>query len=115
MPRGSIARRIAFVVCLAVPATQAGAQTAFGADDAIDESALGKIAGREDLSLHAQANQTSVVSNNSVSGNSVTGAVQIDGQAFQNLQGLSVINANSGNNVSINAAMNVTIAITAVP
>ena len=44
-----------------------------------------------------------------VTGTSTTGNVQIVGNAFQNLQGLAVINANSGNNVAINAALNVTV------
>ena len=57
----------------------------------------------------AAADQRNVVANNSVSGNSVTGDVVIDGNAFQNVQGLAVISANTGNNVAINSAMNVTI------
>jgi len=82
----------------------------FAAADALDEKALGKIAGREDTALLvARATQQNTVANNSVTGNSVTGNVQIDGNAFQNLQGLAVISANSGNNVAINSAMNVTI------
>jgi hypothetical protein len=39
----------------------------------------------------------------------MTGAVSLDGNAFQNLQGMAVISANSGNNVAMNSAMNVTI------
>lgn len=82
---------------------------AFGAA-ALDEDGLGRIAGREDTGkLVASADQRNTVSNNSVSGVSTTGAVQIDGNAFQNLQGMAVISANSGNNVAINSAMNVTI------
>jgi hypothetical protein len=84
--------------------------SAFDAGPAVDESTLGKVTGREDIAtLIAQANQRNTVSNNSVNGNSVTGAIAIDGNAFQNLQGLAVISANSGNNVAINSAMNVTI------
>ena len=44
--------------------------------------------------------------------NVATGDVRIDAQAFQNLQGLSLLNVNTGNNVSMNSAMNVNISIT---
>lgn len=85
----------------------------FGAAPAIGETDLGKVVGREDTgAMIASATQRNTVSNNSVVGRSTTGAVQIDGNAFQNLQGLAVISANSGNNVAINAAMNVTVNIT---
>jgi hypothetical protein len=87
---------------------------AFGDAATLDEGALRTIAGREDTgAMIATANQRNTVSNNSVSGTSTTGNVQIDGNAFQNLQGLAVISANSGNNVAINSAMNVTISMSA--
>jgi phosphodiesterase/alkaline phosphatase D-like protein len=77
---------------------------------ALSDETLGTVAGREDAAkLIANANQQNTVANNSVTGNSVTGNVAIDGNAFQNLQGFALISANSGNNVAINSAMNVTI------
>lgn len=83
---------------------------AFSGDAALAETDLGAIAGREDRGTQiAAADQRNTVSNNAVTGNSVTGSVTIDGQAFSNLSGLAVINANSGNNVAINSAMNVVI------
>lgn len=85
-------------------------ETTFGTAAALGEADLGSIAGRTDVGTQvAAADQRNVVSNNSVTGNSVTGDVRIDGSAFQNLQGLTVISANSGNNVAINSAMNVII------
>lgn len=99
-------------IAVAQPSEQAApvhAQDAF-ANAAVTDDVLGKVAGREDTAkLIANANQQNTVANNSVTGNSVTGDVAIDGNAFQNLQGLAVISANSGNNVAINSAMNVTI------
>ena len=90
------------------PAAAAG-HAAF-AGSAISDADLGQVAGREDTgAMIAAADQRNVVANNSVSGNSVTGDVVIDGNAFQNVQGLAVISANTGNNVAINSAMNVTI------
>lgn len=83
---------------------------AFDTAATLGDGDLGSVAGKEDVGAQiASADQRNTVSNNSVTGNSTTGAVRIDGNAFQNLQGLAVINANSGNNVAINSAMNVTI------
>ncbi len=83
---------------------------AFGAASAIEEADLRQVTGREDTGVMiASATQRNTVANNSVTGTSTTGSVQIDGNAFQNLQGLAVISANSGNNVAINSAMNVTV------
>lgn len=84
-------------------------------DDAmVSETELHAIAGRENVlqvQQTATARNTSTVANNSVSGTSTTGMITIDGSAFQNLTGLSVLSANTGNNVSINAAMNVNVSL----
>lgn len=110
-------RMIALAICCA--AAPAGAQNvtptdpaqdAFAGTPAVADGALAQVAGREDGGTQiAIANQRNTVSGNSVVGRSVTGNVAIDGNAFQNLQGLAVISANSGNNVAITSAMNVTI------
>lgn len=86
------------------------AESPFGGGPVADE-ALQRIAGREDLNQIAQSRNTSTVANNSVGNNSTTGDARIADNAFQNLSGLSLLNVNTGNNVSINASMNVTIAI----
>ena len=91
-------------------ASPAVAQEAFAVVPVADTT-LGGIAGRADTSMVARSDQTSAVSDNSVGDNVSTGDVRVDANAFQNLQGLSVLNLNTGNNVSINSAMNVTIAI----
>lgn len=82
-----------------------------GTANPVDIATLDKIHGRADLNQIAQSDHVAAVSDSSVSGNSVTGAVAIDGNAFQNLSGLSIVNANTGNNVAINASMNVNIAL----
>ena len=115
----SIAAAIAFHASTAraqtTPATVPAAPQAIAdqpafATAAVADGDLGKATGREDTgTMIASATQRNTVANNSVVGNSVTGNVEIDGNAFQNLQGLAVISANSGNNVAINSAMNVTI------
>lgn len=104
---------IIIAVALATMPLEAGAQSAFGEEARMDDDALGRMAGREDVGQIAIANQKNDVRNNSVNGNSVTGAVLIDGNAFQNLSGFSVVSANSGNNVAINSALNVTISLSA--
>lgn len=97
-----------FILAAALASAPAAAQ--FAAPP-LDDQALAAIAGRENLQQIASARNTSVVSGNTISGPSQTGMITIDGNAFQNLNGLSVLSANTGNNVSINAAMNVNIAL----
>ena len=87
------------------------AATPFDAAAIIDGD-LQMIAGREDTSQIATASQTAGVSRNSVGDNSTTGDARVSDNAFQNLSGLSILNVNTGNNVAINAAMNVNITIT---
>jgi hypothetical protein len=108
---------LAAAALIALPAA-ATAQTVdmaapspFAAAGAIDEAALGSIAGREDTQQEASAVQTATVTRNSVGDHVSTGEARIDDNAFQNMSGLSILNVNTGNNVAINAAMNVTISI----
>ncbi len=83
----------------------------FAAAQTIDDAQLRRIAGREDVAQHALADQVAGVSQNSVGDNVRTGDARIADNALQNLSGLSILNVNTGNNVAINAAMNVNIAI----
>jgi len=85
------------------------------ASPAVSETTLQAIAGREDTTQVSQADLAAGVSENSVGDNSVTGAATIDGNAFQNMSGLSILNVNTGNNVAINAAMNVNVSISPAP
>ena len=86
----------------------------FAAAPVADEM-LGSIAGREDVAQIAQSDQAATVTRNSVGDNSTTGEVRIADNAFQNLSGLSVLSVNTGNNVAINASMNVNISLPALP
>tara|TARA_B000000460_G_scaffold118963_3_gene83714 strand:+ start:13769 stop:14200 length:432 start_codon:yes stop_codon:yes gene_type:complete len=81
------------------------------ASAAVSDDTLQSIAGREDTRQYSQADLKAGVANNSVGDHAVTGAAEIDGNAFQNMSGLSILNVNTGNNVAINAAMNVNISI----
>ena len=91
------------------------AASPFDVASLLDEQVLNTSTAREDIAQVATAEQSARVSNNSVSGTSTTGSVRMDGNAFQNVSGLVIVNANSGNNVAINAAMNVNIVITPQP
>jgi hypothetical protein len=102
---------VASAAAMGEPPTPSPAAPAFAAAKPLSESALQKVAGREDLAQKVTATNTAVVAHNTVQGDSTTGAVSFDSNAFQNLRGLAVLNANTGNNVAINASLNVNIAI----
>ncbi len=90
------------------PPVQAGP---FGAAAPVDNAQLGAVTGQSDLSQVIRAQNTSTVSGNSVNGHSETGTISFDPNSFQNLNGLSLLSANTGNNVSINSSLNVNVAI----
>ena len=103
--------RLACLLVLSIAATPAIAQDKPFAGTALGDAALGTVAGREDIRGTALAEQQSTVTRNSVGDNVRTGDAKISDSAFQNMAGLSILNVNTGNNVAINAAMNVTVAI----
>lgn len=105
---------VSAAISLAGPANAEAPGAAFAVAP-VGDDVLQKAAGREDVAEIAQADQAATVSRNSVGDNSHTGAVQISDNAFQNLQGLAVLNVNTGNNVAFNAAMNVNISINSNP
>ncbi len=83
----------------------------FGTAATVAGAQLAKMTGQANIAQEVQATNTSTVANNTVDGNSVTGNISFGSGAFQNLNGLSVLSANSGNNVAINASLNVNVAI----
>lgn len=85
------------------------------ATDVVDDAALQSIAGREDTTQIATNQQTADVSRNTVGDNVQTGDARISDSAFQNMSGLSILNVNTGNNVAINAGMNVNISLSPGP
>jgi hypothetical protein len=87
------------------------ASIAFSASSKVADSDLKRIAGKADLSQTVIANNTSNVSDNSVNGNSTTGTLSFGTNAFSQIHGLAVVSANTGNNVSINSSLNVTISM----
>jgi hypothetical protein len=93
--------------CTAAPAFAAP----FPEAASISSEALGAIVGKEDVSMAINARNTAEVSNNSVNGNSVTGGISFDGSSFADLRGLTLLSANTGNNVAINSSLNVNVAL----
>lgn len=89
--------------------TTGGSAAPFAGQKAASTEILDRATAREDMSQVATSTQTSTVTGNSVNGTSTTGDLSFSDTAFQNASGLTVINANSGNNVSMNASLNVNI------
>jgi len=103
---------------LGLAAAPAMAQTAvaepsspFGQAGAVGDGQLSTITGMANVDQYVMAQNTSTVSGNHVDGNSTTGTISFDPSSFQNLNGLQVLSANTGNNVAINSSLNVNIAI----
>lgn len=78
----------------------------------VGENLLAATNGREQVNwLNAAATNTAVVTDNHVGDNNITGNVSVTDSAFQNVSGISMVNFNTGNNSSINAAMSVNLQI----
>ena len=107
--------RLVIAATILLAATPVAAQSRKDADPfavaVLDDKALGTVAGREDMRGVAIADQQASVSRNSVGDNVRTGDAKISDNAFQNMSGLTILNVNTGNNVAMNSAMNVTIAV----
>ncbi len=95
---------------IALTATPVLPASPFGKAPVADNT-LGTVTGKGDDTQAVLATNTASVIGNRVVGNSTTGVITIDGNAFQSLNGLAIINANTGNNVAINASLNVNVAI----
>ena len=77
----------------------------------ISDANLGMIAGKTDIAQGIRATNVTTLTDNQVTGNSVTGTIAISDRALSNINGLAVISANTGNNVAINASLNVNVSI----
>ena len=108
-------KRILIGLAVALAATAGSAASAqpdvlFGAAP-VATGDLAKVTGRADTAMAIRAQNTSNVSHNSVIGQSQTGTISFDQSAFQNLAGLSLLSANTGNNVSINSSLNLNVSV----
>ena len=77
---------------------------------AIAEEELSGIRGGEGTAVNIQ-DMRATVDGNSISGNVTTGSVNIGANAFNNLDGVSSVVVNSGNNVSIQSSTVINIVI----
>ena len=59
----------------------------------------------------AAVHNSSTVADNTINGDFSTGVISIASDAFAGTTGLTLFNINTGNNVAINASMNVNVAI----
>lgn len=84
---------------------------AFADAKPITEGKLAKIAGREDLTQFNNADLKNSVEGNAVGDNSNTGTIAFSDNAFSEMSGLSIVNANTGNNAAINASIQVNITL----
>lgn len=85
----------------------------FAAAAVVDEATLAAATGRADIKVAQQninVQNNSNVAGNSINGDFTTGLISIGGGAFDGFNGLALLNFNSGNNVAINASMNVNVA-----
>lgn len=101
----------AFALLLGTSANAQDAAHLFGADNRVEGKELAEVTGKADTAMEVRAQNTSTVSNNSVVGQSETGTISFDSTSFQNMAGLSLLSANTGNNVSINSSLNVNVSI----
>lgn len=92
-------------------AAKAEAATPFAEAAPLEETKLAKIAGREDVAQVNEADLRNNVTGNNVGDNSETGDISFRDNAFSNSNGFTIVNANSGNNVAINASIQVNVAL----
>lgn len=84
----------------------------FASAKSLDVAELARQTAREDIAQIANSEQTASVSRNTVQGQSQTGNATFADNAFQNISGFTVVNANTGNNSAINGAIVVNVTIT---
>ncbi len=95
-------------------APPAAAPTPFNSAPVVSDDVLSGARAKADLSLidqTASVQNSSNVAGNTITGDFTTGVVSIASDAFAGTTGLTMFNINTGNNVAINASMNVNVAI----
>ena len=103
------------LICLAA-SFPAAAQTAegsapFGGAAVVAGAELSAITGQADTAMLIRANNSGTVAGNTINGPSMTGTINFDQQSLSNMSGLSVLSANTDNNVAINSSLNVNVAV----
>ena len=78
------------------------------------DSLLAEARGMADIRVVQQTTtttSTSTVEGNTINGDFTTGTINLGGGALDNFNGLALFNINTGNNVAINSAMTVNVAL----
>jgi len=102
---------VALLLSFAHPAR---AQTAPPALAPVADGLLAETRGMADVRVVEQTTtvtSTSTVEGNTINGDFTTGTVTLGNGALDNFNGLALFNINTGNNVAINSAMTVNVAI----
>lgn len=113
MDRNLAAALGAALLC-GVAATPAGAQEAPPDPVPIADSVLAETRGMADIRVVEQTTtvtNTSTVEGNTINGDFTTGTINLSNGALDNFNGLALFSINTGNNVAINSAMTVNVAI----
>lgn len=108
------AATFAVALLYGVAALPAHAQEAPSAPAPVDDSLLAETRGMADIRVVEQTTtvtSTSTVEGNTINGDFTTGTVNLTNGALDNFNGLALFNINTGNNVAINSAMTVNVAI----
>lgn len=103
------------VACLfAFAAAPTSAQTVLPESVPVSDSMLAETRGMTDVRVVEQTTtvtSNSTVEGNTINGNFTTGLINLGDGALNNFNGLGLFNINTGNNVAINSAMTVNVAI----
>jgi hypothetical protein len=103
---------VAFLFGFAAAPTRA--QTAPPVPAPVADSLLADTRGMADVRVVGQTTtvtSTSTVEGNTINGDFTTGTITLGNGALDNFNGLALFNINTGNNVAINSAMTVNVAI----
>ncbi len=99
---------------LAFATTTSDGPAPFRAAPVVSDDVLSGAHAKADLAVIDQiaaVHNSSTVADNTINGDFTTGVVSIASDAFAGTTGLTMFNINTGNNVAINATMNVNVAI----
>lgn len=113
-PDDAIAQQDIVSSASALPKPGFRTETPFAGSSVVDDTTLEAAKGMADIKVIEQtvnARNTATVSGNIINGDPTTGTISFDGSSFGSFNGMALVTANTGNNVSINSAMNVNVAI----
>lgn len=108
------AAAISLTLLYGVAAGSADAQPTSSGAATVSDDLLADTRGMADVRMVEQSttvSSASTVQGNTITGDFSTGMVNLNNGALENFNGLALFNINTGNNVAINSAMTVNVAI----